>query len=158
MNNYLFKSCESRRRWYREGTGSCVVARPKVIVQQNNKKLIISSASLNIQRRHCVVRNSMHCCAFADAFYCISGVVKCILAGDRVSAQRQSRRTVTLFVTAEIKRVNCPNILLFWKKKKKLKVYLRAALCRNVNTHSVVLFGFLHFPQHLTNNRSLLIS
>lgn len=103
MNNYLFKSCESRRRWYREGTGSCVVARPKVIVQQNNKKLIISSESLNIQRRHCVVRNAMHCCAFADAFYCISGVVKCILAGDRVSAQRQSRRTVTSFVTAEIK-------------------------------------------------------
>lgn len=101
-----------------------MVARPKVIVQQNNKKLIISSESLNIQRRHCVVRNAMHCCAFADAFYCISGVVKCILAGDRVSAQRQSRRTVTLFVTgtltAEIKRVNCPNILLFLKQIKSL--------------------------------------
>lgn len=71
-----------------------MVARPKVIVQQNNKKLIISSTSLNIQRRNCVVRNAMHCCAFADAFYCISGVVKCILAGDRVCVQRQSRRTV----------------------------------------------------------------
>lgn len=97
-----------------------MVARPKVIVQQNNKKLIISSASLNIQRRHCVVRNAMHCCAFADAFYCISGVVKCILAGDRVSVQRQSRRTVRGSVArAEIKRDNCPNILLFVILKKK---------------------------------------
>lgn len=102
-----------------------MVARPKVIVQQNNKKLIISSASLNIQRRHCVVRNAMHCCAFADAFYCISGVVKCILAGDRVSVQRQSRRTVRgCAARAEIIRDNCPNILLFviLKKKKKVKV------------------------------------
>lgn len=95
-----------------------MVARPKVIVQQNNKKLIISSASLNIQRRHCVVRNAMHCCAFADAFYCISGVAKCILAGDRVLVQRQSRRTGGVAQRGPKSKETAP-IYCYLKKKKK---------------------------------------
>lgn len=113
-----------------------MVARPKVIVQQNNKKLIISSASLNIQRRHCVVRNAMHCCEFADAFYCISGVVKCILAGDRVPAQRQPRRNARACAApAEIKMANNPNKLLL----KKVKVQVPATRNRNEKNRSVCI-------------------